>query len=154
MNVGRRLALVVMVSAAGAVSGWGQAPVARAELVVSRSQQIIVRGVVPERRVIVVDGQERIMEITSNTPNDVTPEVALLTFTGPRVPLTDAVRRQYEAVMRQVGGDKAVTIAPVPTPVADLFPDFVGTATPAEYEVTPGRSGSDPAVVPYRVMVR
>jgi hypothetical protein len=148
MRVGRIVA--VMVGVGIAIGAW-PGP-ARATQIMSREQQIVVRGVVPERRVIVVDARQKIVQITSNTSHDVAPEVMLMAFNGPRVPLTDDVQQQYEAVMRQVGDDKAATIRPVPAPAAELFPEFASPMKPAEYEVTPERVDKG-KVTPYRVRV-
>jgi hypothetical protein len=65
---------------------------------VSISQEIHIRGVVPEMRYIVLDSDGNIIEITSNTTNDVTPVVKQGSLTSDdEVPLTQAVYDDYLA---------------------------------------------------------
>ncbi|HET9173739.1 MAG TPA: hypothetical protein VFN56_00480 [Candidatus Saccharimonadales bacterium] len=63
---------------------------------VAVSQEIHIRGVVPPMRFIVVDGHGDIMEVTSNTPDNVTPVVRLNSIAhGATVPLTTNLRDAY-----------------------------------------------------------
>jgi hypothetical protein len=112
---------------------------AGAERVMSGEHQIVVRGVVPELRTVVIDEQQRIRLVTSNTPNPVLPRVMLLAVGGPEVPLAREVREQYEVLMQQVRDDKVVTISPAPAPLADLLPNFTKPTIRPRYEVKPAR---------------
>jgi len=63
----------------------------------SVSQTIHITGVVPPMRNIVVDSQGNILEITSNTPENVTPNVFLGSMQeGNETSLTAAILKDYE----------------------------------------------------------
>lgn len=86
---------------------------------ISVSQEIHITGVVAPMRFIVLDGQGNIAEITSNTPENVTPKVYIGSIQhGTQVPLTPEVQKDYEAKI--VGHDMHSTDLhfPPPSPVA------------------------------------
>jgi len=62
---------------------------------VSISQQIHLTGIVPPMRFIVVNGQGAITEITSNTPENVTPKVMLGSLQGAELPLTPELLKEF-----------------------------------------------------------
>ncbi|HSX36526.1 MAG TPA: hypothetical protein VLG13_00155, partial [Patescibacteria group bacterium] len=63
----------------------------------SVSVEIHITGIVPAMRNIVVDARGNIIEITSNTPDNVTPKVYLGSLqNGNEVPLTTAIQKDYE----------------------------------------------------------
>ena len=65
---------------------------------ISVSQVIHITGVVPPMRYIIVNPQGNIVEITSNTPENVTPKVILDSFqNGTELPLTSATLKDYES---------------------------------------------------------
>ena len=64
---------------------------------ISISQEIHLRGVVPDMRFIVVNARGSIVEITSNTPHTVTPRVFLNSLqSGTELPLTPGLLKDYE----------------------------------------------------------
>jgi len=67
----------------------------------SVSQTIHITGVVPPMRNIVVDGHGNILEITSNTPENVTPKVFLDSMKdGNETSLTAAILKDYESKIK------------------------------------------------------
>ncbi|HSX36638.1 MAG TPA: hypothetical protein VLG13_00750 [Patescibacteria group bacterium] len=63
----------------------------------SVSVEIHITGIVPPMRNIVVDAKGNIIEITSNTPENVTPKVYVGSLqNGNEVPLTTAIQKDYE----------------------------------------------------------
>ena len=137
----KRLLLAALGIAISAISAGSTAA-----STMSSEHQITVTGIVPELRMVVVDERQTIKLLTSNTANNVAPQVHLLSQTGPVVPMTSEVRRQYERLMSQVTGEKVAVVAPAPAPLADLMPDFVSDKTAQLYQVTPvaDRTGARP----------
>ena len=69
---------------------------------VSISQQIHLTGIVPPMRFIILNKQGEITEITSNTPEDVTPKVMLGSLQGAQLPLTTTLLKDYRAKTKGV----------------------------------------------------
>lgn len=125
----------------------------RAELVFSAAQQIVVTGVVPERRAIVVDNAGKIIEITSNTNNDIRPVVMYLRQDGAKVPLTPDIYARYEAVMRQVRANHVAIITLVEEPMGDVLAEYLPQGRALAYDVTPVQAMANPEAMKYRVWV-
>ena len=134
-----------------AVLGLVKPELAMAQLRYSQPNQIVVRGVVPERRTIVVDGSGKILQITSNTPNDVPPSVHLMAQGGAEIPLSPTIHAQYKAVMAHLGDNKIVEITPVGEPISELFPRFIPAVPGRVYDVAPVKWGGFGEQVPYRI---
>lgn len=67
----------------------------------SVSQTIHLTGIMPPLRNIVVDGQDNIIEITSNTPENVVPKVFLGSMKqGNETSLTPAILEDYESKIK------------------------------------------------------
>lgn len=85
---------------------------------ISVSQVIHITGVVPPMRNIIVDGRGNIIEITSNTPESVMPKVYLNSFTGPELPLTPIVLKDFEAKTKHVDMQSKELHFSAPNPMA------------------------------------
>ena len=85
------LAIVFMLSPLGGASAD----------IISVSQEIHITGVVAPMRFIVLDGHGNIVEITSNTPENVTPQVYVGSIQhGQPAALTPALLKDYESKIR------------------------------------------------------
>jgi hypothetical protein len=63
------------------------------------SGTVVVTGVVPPARYILVNRQAIITEILSNTPTNVVPMVYVNSLKGSPLVLTPAINQQYEAIL-------------------------------------------------------
>lgn len=97
------IALLTPLTFSGAVPAAAAAPApaapqhaAAATAPGSVVREIKVTAIVPHHRDIIVDLRGEIIRITSNTPQDVTPDVYLLEISGSsKQPLTESIYEQY-----------------------------------------------------------
>lgn len=93
----RFLAALAMLS----VLNLGTADVARAAETAPTSDSVTISGIVLARRQVVVDPAHGIIQIFSNTDEDVTPEVTLGSAAGPAMAPDAALTKQYERLVGQ-----------------------------------------------------
>jgi hypothetical protein len=138
---------LLCVGVLGAVAAPGAA---YAETVYSSEYTITVTAVVLEHRTIIVDGNGIITQISSNTNSNITPEVRLLTMSGPTAPMTMAISQQYQHLMAQVK-DNHIFIMDRQTPTINgLMPQLLLPISQRAYSVKPAHLG-DVAEHPYTI---
>lgn len=65
---------------------------------VARAQSTEIRAKIAAVRIVVVDRQQHIIEVYSNTDQELLPEVRQDHAAGSRLRITDSIKRQYQTI--------------------------------------------------------
>jgi hypothetical protein len=125
------------------LAGFVTPQTVQAETIWSRPNQIQIRGVIADRRTIIVDSAHKITSVISNTNKDVLPEVRLSTFNGPRVGINPAIISSYYSIMSKMTGSHIGTISLVSDQFGALFADNIGPLNSRIYRVKSVAQGPD-----------
>lgn len=117
--------------------------------------QIRVTGIVPDRRMVVVDSSGTILQFFSNTAKPVQPEVMVGRLGGPVVPWSPVLEEQYGQLLRQLRTNKVVSVRAQPVAAPLSYPSFLGPVPRTQqFTVTPTRMAGDEAAAGYVVILR
>ncbi|MEO7617243.1 MAG: hypothetical protein ABIS59_00200 [Candidatus Saccharibacteria bacterium] len=118
---------------------------ALAERVYSSEYTITVSATVLEHRTIVVDANGVIIGVSSNTENTITPEVRFLNNSGPHVPLTFQLSRDYQHLMSQLQTNHVFVMARQTPTINGLMPQLLLPISQHAFLVSPTQVGSRPS---------
>lgn len=117
----------------------------RAETVYSPEYTITVTARVLEHRTIIVDAKGTITQISSNTNNNITPDVHFLSYDGPRAVLTPEISRQYQHLMSRLDRNQIMVMdLQAAPPLGGLLAETVAPLTQRSYTVSPAQVGNEP----------
>lgn len=119
--------------------------VALAERVYSSEYTITVSATVLEHRTIVVDSNDVITGISSNTDNNITPIVRFLNNSGPIVPLTFKLSRDYQHLMSQLHSNPVFVMARQTPTINGLLPQLLLPISQHAFLVSPTQVGENPS---------
>ena len=134
----------------GVVSALSEPQLAHAETIYSSEQTITITAIVREHRTIIVDANGAITEISSNTDNDITPEVHFLSYAGPKSVLTLQLSHQYQYLMTQLKSNHIFVMNRQSPLINGLMPQLLLPASQPNYTVKPTNVGNLPNV-PYSI---
>ena len=134
-----------------ATIGLGVPQVTQAQSVKVEKNQILVTGVVPDRRVIILGTDLKIDQIFSNTDKNVAPDVVVGGMAGYAVPMTPGLQQQYDEIMGQLKPNHVVTISADGKRLPDIYPNFAAADYGYAYVVKPTVMNDDPAALSYVV---
>ena len=135
----------------GAVLSLGLAQSAQAQTRYSSVLEFRVSGRVTDHRIIVVDTRSNILQIISNTNQDVTPEVRLVSQNGPQLALSPGVARSYQYLEKQLRDNHIGSLQRLNDPLSLLMPVMLSASNSSSYLMKTVKSGISPSSVPYLV---
>ena len=134
----------------GVLGAFVEPQIAYAETIYSSEQTITVTATVLEHRTIIVDANSTITQISSNTENNLTPEVRFMTYGGEKSVLTLEISHQYQYLMGQVQANHMFVMDRQTEVLTGLMPLSLLPISKRTFLVSPAHVGDGPNL-PYAI---
>ena len=131
------------VMAVGVLCAFAMPQRALAERVYSSEYTISVSATVLEHRTIIVDANGVITQISSNTENNITPEVRFLSNSGQKVQLTFELSRKYQQLLSQLHENHIFVMDRQTPTINGLMPQLLLPISQHTFRVLPTKIGGN-----------
>ncbi len=128
----------------GVLGAFVEPQIAHAETIYSSEYTITVTATVLEHRTIIVDANGTITQISSNTENNLTPEVRFLTYGGEKGVLTLEISHQYQYLMSRVQANHMFVMDRQAEILNGLMPKALLPVVHTSFLVSPAQIGDGP----------
>jgi hypothetical protein len=128
----------------GVTGAFAEPQIAHAETIYSSEQTITVTATVLEHRTIIVDASGKIIQISSNTENNLTPDVRFLSYGGAKGVLTLDLSHQYQHLMSQVQANHMFVMDGQAEVLAGFMPQALLPISHRSFLVSPAHIGDGP----------
>ncbi len=128
----------------GVMGAFAEPQIAHAETIYSSEQTITVTATVLEHRTIIVDASGKIIQISSNTENNITPDVRFLSYGGPKGVLTLDLSHQYQYLMSQVRPNHMFVMDGQVEVLTGFMPQSLLPISHRSFAVSPAHIGEGP----------
>ena len=128
----------------GVLGAFAEPQNALAQTIYSAENTITVTATVLEHRTIIIDANGSITQISSNTENNITPEVRFMSYGGEKSVLTLEISHQYQYLMNQVQANKMFVMDRQTDVLTGLMPQSLLPLVRHTFMVTPAHIENKP----------